>query len=248
LRPGALDILTSEQLTGRAGTHVVALSHPACSLHPEAGRGFVALAQEAADVGIDLAVSSSFRDFGRQLAIWNDKFRGRQIVRDASGRPIDVAGLPDESIVRAILTWSALPGASRHHWGSDLDVYDRSALAGEARPRLLAEEYAPDGVFARLSAFLARRAAAHGFFLPYDRDRGGVAPEPWHLSYAPLATEALARMSPGVLADALSDAPLEGVAAVRPLLPEIYERYVCRVAPPPAASGAAYGPSQVRLR
>jgi hypothetical protein len=28
---------------------------------------------------------------------------------------------------------------------------------------------------------------AEGFYKPYDVDRGGVAPEPWHISYRPVA-------------------------------------------------------------
>ena len=35
---------------------------------------------------------------------------------------------------------------------------------------------------------------AFGFFRPYTTDRGGVAPEPWHLSYAPVAARAQARV------------------------------------------------------
>ncbi len=34
-----------------------------------------------------------------------------------------------------------------------------------------------------------------GFYRPYAVDRGGVHPEPWHLSYAPLAQQALAAFS-----------------------------------------------------
>ena len=43
----------------------------------------------------------------------------------------------------------------------------------------------------------------YGFFLPYDRDRGGVQPEPWHLSFAPVAGPALGAMNVELLTEAL---------------------------------------------
>ena len=36
-----------------------------------------------------------------------------------------------------ILEWSALPGASRHHWGSEFDVFDLAALPEGYRVQLL---------------------------------------------------------------------------------------------------------------
>ncbi|MGH8141687.1 MAG: M15 family metallopeptidase, partial [Steroidobacteraceae bacterium] len=145
---------------------------------------------------------------------------------------LEVARLEPQQIVRAILLWSALPGASRHHWGTDIDVYDRAALAPAQRPALLPQEYAADGIFARLSAWLARHGASYGFFWPYDSDRGGVLPEPWHLSFAPVAGAALPALTLAVLSDALATCELAGAAVVQQLLPEIHERYVRRVAAP----------------
>ncbi len=226
-------ILTSQQLTGRISSHVQPLPSLSWHLHPQAAAAFAALVADAARQGMDLAVASAFRDFNRQLAIWNGKFRGEQPLLDRRGVRLDISAMDEEAIVRAILQWSALPGASRHHWGSEIDVFDRAALAPGARPRLIPQEYASDGVFAGLTGFLQRNAARHGFFLPYDRERGGTQPEPWHLSFAPLSVPALRALTLPVLSEALQDAPLDGAAVVRRLLPEIYERYVLRVAPAP---------------
>ncbi len=231
-----MKILTPEQLTGRVSTHVTPVAGFACSLHPDAARALLALALEAAAYDIALTATSGFRDFDRQLAIWNGKYSGQRPLQGPRGEPLDVRQMDEESIVRAILAWSALPGASRHHWGSEVDVYDKAALAAGERPQLLPAEYARDGVFARLSAFLAKAAERHGFYLPYDSARGGVQPEPWHLSYAPVSALALPNLTLDVLAGALKDAPLAGAAVVRRLLPEIHERYVCRVASAPAGA------------
>jgi len=230
-----MPILTPEQLTGRVSTHVLEVPQLSCRLHADAATAFLALARQAAHDGIDLAATSSFRPFARQLAIWNAKFHGRQALLDRTGQPVDVRGLDEEQIVRAILLWSALPGASRHHWGTEVDVYDRAVLAPPARPRLLPQEYAAEGAFAPLSAWLSRHCARYGFFRPYDSDRGGVQPEPWHLSFAPVAGAALPALTLQVLAEALRDGEpagdaLAGAATVQRLLPEIHERYVLRVA------------------
>jgi LAS superfamily LD-carboxypeptidase LdcB len=228
----SMTTLTPQQLTGRISTHIQEVPQLSCRLHPQAAAAFLGLVAEAARAGIDLAASSAFRDFNAQLAIWNGKFRGERPVLDRHGAPLDISAMDEEAIVRAILLWSALPGASRHHWGSEIDVFDRAALAPGARPQLIPQEYAASGVFASLAQFLRRHAARHGFFLPYDSERGGVQPEPWHLSFAPISVAALQALTLPVLFEALQDAPLSGAVVVRRLLPEIHERYVLRVAAP----------------
>ncbi|HEY5020520.1 MAG TPA: D-alanyl-D-alanine carboxypeptidase family protein, partial [Steroidobacteraceae bacterium] len=66
-----MSVLDPEQLTGRTRKHVRELKEPPCTLHPEAARAFLALRSAAALDGLDLTPASSFRDFDRQLAIWN---------------------------------------------------------------------------------------------------------------------------------------------------------------------------------
>jgi hypothetical protein len=79
---------------------------------------------------------------------------------------------------------------------------------------------------------VAEHAERYGFYLPYDSDRGGVQPEPWHLSFAPLSGPLLPHLTVALLAEALTDVPLAGAASVQRLLPEIHARYVCAVAAP----------------
>lgn len=235
--PGAA--LSPLELTGRARTHVEPLPEFGCELEPQAAAALRAMRAAAATAGIDLQPVSGFRDFERQLAIWNGKFRGTRMLYDAESKPLDAAALDEAQRVAAILVWTALPGASRHHWGSDFDVIDRNALPPGAAVELLPAEYAAAGRYARLSQWLARHAHDYGFFLPYDRDRGGVQPEPWHLSYAPLSAPALAALDVDLLRAALDDAALDGRAAVASRLAEYHARYVAAVAPAPAAALAA---------
>src|SRR5262245_2909625 len=112
------------ELTGRVRTHIVDLEQPRCSLHYEAVSSFLAMREAAAAAGIDLVACSSFRDFDVQLSIWNRKWLGERVLYGRNGETLDRAALSEADLVDAILCWSAIPGGSRHHWGSDIDVID----------------------------------------------------------------------------------------------------------------------------
>ncbi|HEY6132244.1 MAG TPA: M15 family metallopeptidase [Halioglobus sp.] len=181
--------LNPRQLTGLDDTHLVTLSD-GHRLQDEAARAFAALQADARKAGFELAIASSYRSFSRQLAIWNAKVSGVRPVYDDQDRPVNLEYLSPEEQLRAILRFSALPGTSRHHWGTDLDVYDAAAVSPDYQVRLSVQEVAEGGVFDPLHCWLDTRMAAgqsQGFYRPYGTDRGGIAPERWHLSYAPLS-------------------------------------------------------------
>lgn len=223
------------ELTGRARSHIVQLDSPRCALHREAVQPFLALRAGAAREGIDLRPYSSFRDFDTQVLIWNRKWRGERPLLDRDGRPLDHAALTGERMVDAILGWSALPGASRHHWGSEIDVFDAAAVAADYRVQLSADEYSPTGPFARLTAWLDANLVRYGFFRPYDADRGGVHPEPWHISLAEVSENALHQLTPGVLADAIAASDLLGKDLVLKRIDELHARFVANVGGFPAS-------------
>jgi LAS superfamily LD-carboxypeptidase LdcB len=179
--------------------------------------------------GIDLDVVSGFRDFNRQVAIWSAKFNGSRPLLDASGVEINRADLYESALIDAILTWSALPGASRHHWGSEIDVIDRASLPANGKPQLTAGEFAAGGCFGRLNGWLDSNMRRFGFFRPYATFQGGVQPEPWHLSYAAVSVPALEVLSLEVLREAVEGADMPGKQAVLDRLPELYHRYVLAV-------------------
>jgi LAS superfamily LD-carboxypeptidase LdcB len=221
------------QLTGRDRGHLVELEAPRCALHRAAVRPFVALREAAARAGFDLVPVSSYRDFDRQRAIWNAKFRGERPALDRRGRRVDIAALDPGARVETILLWSALPGMSRHHWGSDIDVADGHVIAKGHAPKLEVAEYRRGGPFAALSAWLGANMRRFGFYRPYTRRGRGVQPEPWHLSYAPVAKGALAKMSVRLLAEAIAGAGVDGEAEILARLPAIRERYLLGVDAPP---------------
>jgi LAS superfamily LD-carboxypeptidase LdcB len=186
----------------------------------------VQLREHGLQQGFDLRVASGFRGFESQLRIWNAKARGERPVLDDGGVPLDIFSLAPRERVFAILRWSALPGASRHHWGTDLDVYDQASLPPNYRLRLTPDEVAPEGVLGRFHQWLGSVLPDSGFFRPYFTDRGGVAPELWHLSYAPLAREYSRALTPEVLRAVVAASDLELKSAVLAELDTIHARFV----------------------
>jgi LAS superfamily LD-carboxypeptidase LdcB len=220
------------ELTGQVRTHIVELEQPRCGLHYETAASFLAMRDAAALAGIDLVPRSSFRDFHMQLGIWNRKWAGERPLYDRNGAPLERQQLSDAQAVDVILCWSAIPGGSRHHWGSDVDVIDAAAVPAGYTVELVPGEYAPTGIFARLNQWLNENMWRFGFFRPYHTDRGGVSPEPWHLSYAPVSQPALESLSLSTLRRVIEGSSIAGKSHVLTRLPEIYTRFLLAVDAP----------------
>jgi LAS superfamily LD-carboxypeptidase LdcB len=219
-------LLDAYEVTGRARAHVRQAWTPRFAAQPQVAEAFLALRAAAQRDGIDLLPCASFRPFEGQLRNWNRKFRGEATLHDIDGQVLDHAALAPRELVRAILGWTALPGASRRHWGTDIDVYDRAAMPPAYRLKLLPEEVAPGGVFERLHAWLDVHIAAFGFHRPYRSDRGGMFPEPWHLSHTTSARQALASLDIELLAGVIASADMAGRELVLEMLPAIYAGHV----------------------
>jgi hypothetical protein len=153
------------------------------------------------------------------------------------------ANLSDASQVRAALLQNlqtrSIPGFSRHHWGTDLDVVSPSRDAWRS-------------TLAPLVPFTRTVAPQFGFYTPYwegrypDPGAPHYLDEPWHLSYAPLASglrsEWLARFQGDKLTDLLAYVA-QTLAAPLGADPQVFYRalasldlpsYVRNVAPPPS--------------
>jgi hypothetical protein len=110
---------------------------------------------------------------------------------------------------------------------------DAAALPAGYQLRVVPAEYQPGGPFARLTTWLDANMHAYGFFRPYATDRGGVSPEPWHLSYAPVAARAQAAIRMDGLRGVLAAAEIEGKAEVLAALGRNFTDYVVNVDPAP---------------
>jgi len=240
---GRMTNLEAEAIAGQTEAHITSAAEAGdagkavARMHVGVVVPFDRLRTDAEQAGFDLRVLSGFRGFSHQLSIWNRKARGEVAVLDSAAAPLSIHRLTEVEWVYAILRWSALPGASRHHWGTDLDIYDEAARPSGYEIDLIPEEVESGGMFAPLHEWLDQQIAtgtAHGFFRPYDRDRGGVAPERWHLSHAPTAAEFEAALSLGTLRATLSQADLELKSVVLEHLDDIYERFVINTNRTPA--------------
>ncbi len=184
------------------------------------------LKSAAERAGFELGLASGYRSYERQLSIWNAKATGRRNLHGDSGELLDINQMSPEQVLFAILRWSALPGASRHHWGTDFDVYDASALGAEQSLQLTIEEC--EGPFKAfydwLDDYLALPSCA--FFRPYCLDSGGVAREPWHLSHKKIAAFYEKKLNLDMLKESLQDSSCELKEVALRNLEKIFKNYV----------------------
>jgi LAS superfamily LD-carboxypeptidase LdcB len=224
-------------LVGQSDSHLCSLADEGsfgARIHYDAAEAFIELRTAAQTAGFDLAVLSGFRSFEQQLSIWNRKATGLLAVLDSNARPLDIASLSEEELVFSILRWSALPGASRHHWGTDVDVFDMAAKPEGYEVELIPEEVDAGGMFGPLHAWLDERigtGTAFGFYRPYDVDRRGVAPERWHLSYAPLSSLYARMLTPELLRETIEQADMRLKDVVMTRLTVIFDRFVANTNP-----------------
>jgi D-alanyl-D-alanine carboxypeptidase len=130
------------------------------------------LSAEAAKAGIKLVVLSATRNFEHQKGIWERKW-----LRDMYKNQTTPA------ICKDIMKYSAMPGASRHHWGTDVDFNS------------LSPEYFETPAGKKLYAWLVENAPNFGFYQPYtskSAGRTGYEEEKWHWTYLPLSKTYLA--------------------------------------------------------
>lgn len=219
--------MNAAQLTGKVSTHLVdtLIGQKHFLVHPEVRNDLLALKQAADGAGFNLNIASGFRDFERQLMIWNRKMTGAATILDTQSQPLAPETLSEQDKVFAILRWSALPGASRHHWGSDFDLFDRDALPqGEA---LQLEPWEYFNAHQRpFYLWLKENLAQFGFYFPYQEDNGGVAIEPWHISHRATAQRCLNHLTLDVLHKEIESSAIIGKQVVLDNLETIYNQYI----------------------
>ena len=142
-------------------------------LRQEAFEAFERMWKAAQKDGISLKIISSTRTFEQQKGIWEGKW-----TRFAAETPE-----PDKRALR-ILEYSAMPGVSRHHWGTDIDLNDLNNPSFEGK-----------GAHKKVYDWLVEHAHEYGFCQPYtalsEPHRTGYHEEKWHWSYTPLSRDFL---------------------------------------------------------
>ena len=220
--------LNHQQLTGLTTNHLVQ-DQGEKYLHQQAKKALDAMRKEAKKQRFNLSIASGFRDFNRQQLIWNNKYSGKTTILSKAEIPILADSLSELEKLMAILHWSALPGASRHHWGSDLDIYDESLLPFKQSLQLTTSEYDQNGYFFELTQWLNENMAKFDFFSPYQKDLGGVAREPWHISYRPISEFALADLEESLIYDLMTKENVLGKKLICEHFPLIYRQFILNI-------------------
>jgi LAS superfamily LD-carboxypeptidase LdcB len=145
-------------------------------LRKEAMIAFENMWSHAKKDGIKLVIKSATRNFEYQKGIWENKWTGRTILSDN----INASTIQsDKERAKKILLYSAMPGTSRHHWGTDIDLNNFN------------NEWFAKGEGLALYNWLTENANKYGFCQVYtakDAERpNGYEEEKWHWSYLPLS-------------------------------------------------------------
>lgn len=202
---------------------------PRYAVQPEVERAFSEMRCDAEKDGFLIHPLSAFRDFNAQLNIWNMKFSGKRTLLSRDAAPVEQTELSNEILIDTILYWSALPGASRHHWGTEIDVIDNRVQDGNYRAQLIPEEVEEGGVFYDLHCWLNENMKKFGFFRPYKKYQGGFSAELWHLSYAPISRVAIKELTLDLLNERISNTDIYGKQTILKKLPHIFEKFVLNI-------------------
>lgn len=145
-------------------------------LRKEAYEAFKAMHDAAKKEGIILKVISATRPFHHQKRIWEAKWKG---TRKVEGKDLSKTHPNAADRALKILEYSSMPGSSRHHWGTDIDI------------NALTNEYFEKGKGLKEYEWLVANAPAFGFCQPYSpkgTDRPyGYNEEKWHWSFLPVS-------------------------------------------------------------
>ena len=169
------------------------------NMQEEVYMAFEQMRKAAAKADIDIKAVSAYRSYHRQREIWNAKY-----IKLIS------QGLSAIDAIQKITTYSTLPGTSRHHWGTDIDIIDNAnPQSGDV---LLAEKFYGDGPSSALRSWMSQNAADYGFLEVYtdNPNRKGFAHEPWHYSYHSLSKAYLEILTNYAISEIAKDEQLLG--------------------------------------
>ncbi len=131
--------------------------------------------------GVFLQIRSATRNFTYQKGIWERKWKGVTILSDGTNIAKDIQDPVAKSL--KILEYSSMPGTSRHHWGTDMDL------------NAFNNKYFEKGKGKKVYEWLSAHASEYGFCQPYtekgDKRPYGYNEEKWHWSYFPLSQSIL---------------------------------------------------------
>lgn len=146
-------------------------------LRKEAYKAFLDMYEAAKKEGIELKILSATRNFASQKIIWEGKWTGTRL-HESKENLAKTTPDPTERALK-ILKWSSMPGTSRHHWGTDMDL------------NAFTNDFFEKGKGLKMYTWMRENAHLYGFCQPYspkdEKRPKGYNEEKWHWSYLPLA-------------------------------------------------------------
>ncbi|MBT8315310.1 MAG: M15 family metallopeptidase, partial [Maribacter sp.] len=128
------------------------------NLRKEAHDAFLEMKKAAYSAGIDIKVVSSYRNFDKQESIWERKYM----------RYTEDDGMDPLKAIDKIIEYSTIPGTSRHHWGTDIDLIDGyRKIEGDV---LVPEKFENGGPFEDFKNWMDENSKKFDFFLVYTND------------------------------------------------------------------------------
>ncbi len=194
-------------------------------LLPEAISEYQALREKASRNGFKMTIVSSYRSINHQITIWNKKALGERPIFGDSNEIFSPTDMSKLETIQRIMRFSALPTTSRHHWGTDFDVYDANAI--NYKDLLLTPSECKDGgALCDFHNWLSEELPRTSFFRPYSEDKGGVSPEMWHLSFSPLSLILENNFHEDLYKKMIEKIDLELKDAILEDFPSIYQRFL----------------------
>lgn len=146
-------------------------------LRKDAYKAFKEMYEAAKADGINFKIISATRNFASQKSIWEGKWTGTRLLEGGQNA---AKTIPDpQTRALKILEYSSMPGTSRHHWGTDIDINN------------LTNAYFEKGKGLKEYTWLQANAPSFGFcqsYTPKGEERPyGYEEEKWHWSYLPIA-------------------------------------------------------------
>lgn len=179
--------ITKDMCIGVSDAHVINIDKT-FKAHKDAIKAFLALKDKLKTKGFSLDIASAFRDFARQEYIFDSKYNGSRSVFNKANEKLDLSSMSSLKRVESICIFSAIPGFSRHHFGSEFDIYSKDLIPTGQSLQLSAFEYLENGYFHDLYCSLKEFIGDFDFYLPYGQDGAlKMGFEPWHISYRPVA-------------------------------------------------------------
>ncbi|WP_396595940.1 M15 family metallopeptidase [Dokdonia sp. R86516] len=189
--------ISEDELLGKGAPLLTKTS--AYRLRPEAAVAYEEMKSAALKEGIKFQVVSSYRDYNHQNRIWERKYnRFRE------------SGLNPTAAIEKIIEYSTIPGTSRHHWGTDIDIVDATPKVSGGL--LVPSKFHGNGPFCKFKEWMDKNANTYGFYLVYtdDQNRKGFNYEPWHYSFKSLSLDYLKKYQELPIKNKLQSAKLLG--------------------------------------